>query len=59
MSKLKENKINFTKNAILNLSLPNEGKIGYYYDKVHDNFYLGVMQGIDKKVRRKEISFCK
>ncbi len=41
MSKLKENKINFTKNAILNLSLPNEGKIGYYYDKQVNG--LGIM----------------
>jgi hypothetical protein len=32
MSNIKENKLNFNKTNILNLSLPEKGKIAYYYD---------------------------
>ncbi len=32
MSNIKENKLNFNKTNILNLSMPEKGKIAYYYD---------------------------
>ena len=41
MSNIKENKLNFNKTNILNLSLPEKGKIAYYYDAQVSG--LGVM----------------
>ena len=41
MTNTKENKINFTKTNILNLALPDKGKILYYYDQQVNG--LGIM----------------